>query len=400
MKNAFYYQNVLRLGGTTTYVYELLKKYHNTKDITLYYKTGDDEQLERLRKLCRVVKWNGEDEIKCDVFLTNYDFDKNVLNKFKAKRYYQVIHAMYKTNKIAPRLNKRFDAYVCVSDIVKQEFQELTNIPDSKLMVSHNPLTMTKEEAKPKLLIGFFTRITWEKGLNQMKELIRRLDQEDVNYLCLIYTNEACGIKSDNVLVHRALVNNVRQVMATMDVVGQLSKCEGDNYTTKEAKMCGCKLLLSDIETFKENNLVDEDAIVMNYDLSNINEVVKKIKALADAKASGLSKWKPIEDIYDEILVDGISDYNYEEEKAMKVKFMIDIERGCTFKELDNTMFRKGEVAVIDEETANKGVKLGYGHIIGTFEETIKPIEEPKVEEPKKVKEAPKKKPTTKKTKK
>lgn len=364
MKNVFYYQNILRLGGTTTFVYELIKKYHNTKDITLYYNTGDTEQIKKLKKLCRVVQWNGEDEVECDVFLTNYDFNDKVLTKFKAKKYYQVIHAMYITNKVQPRLDKRFEKYICVSEIVRKEFQELTNLPNDKLLVSYNPLQIAKNEAKPRLLIGFFTRLSWEKGLEHIKSLIKALDKEKVNYLCFIYTNDACDIKSDNVFIHKALANDVRSIMATMDIVGQLSKCEGDNYTIKEAKKCNkdMKVLVTPLDCFYENNVIGQDDLVLQHDESNLNEIVNKIKALAEAKQSKLNDWLPPKDIYNDILEDGISDY--EEEIEMKVTFMVDIERGCTFKELDGAFISKGKTVEIDEQTALRGVKLGYGHIV------------------------------------
>ena len=49
-KNIFYLSNLGVIGGVETMQHELARKYQDF-DITVYYKTGTDEQVKRWRKL-------------------------------------------------------------------------------------------------------------------------------------------------------------------------------------------------------------------------------------------------------------------------------------------------------------------------------------------------------------
>lgn len=373
MRNVIYYHNIIGLGGTTTYEYELIKKYHKKKDIVLFYKTGDKKQIAKLRELIDVREWNGE-EVECDTFFTNYEFSNEVLNKFKAKKYYQVVHAMFKTNKVVPRTNEKFDKYICVSQTVLDEFKELTGLSDSKLMVSHNPLSVLEEETKPILLIGTFSRLSWEKGSKRMEKLISRLDKENIEYLWFVYTNDSLNIRSDNVFYHKPVMNP-RRIMATMDIIAQLSDCEGDNYTTKESKMCNkdVKLLVTPIKTFYENKIIGEDDIVLDFDMSNIDEVIEKIKNVAASKQSRISEWKPLDDEYDSLFVDSKSKYKYVREKEMKIRIKID--RGVRVAELEGKFFGKSEIIDVKESTAKLAISKGWADEVVEIEKESQKIE-------------------------
>ena len=387
MRNVIYYENIEHLGGVSTYEYELALKYHNSKDMTLYYKYGDVEQLRRLRRYIKVVKWNGED-VECDSFFTNYAFEDFIPHvKLSGKGHtYQVIHAMYKTNKVPPKVDDFFDFYVCVSEVVKDEFQELTKLPNSKFIISHNPLTILDEDMKPSLVIGVFQRLkgAWEKGGKRIEALIKLLDQEKVNYLMLIASNDKPFI-SKNITYIEPRVEGVRNIMALCDVVLVLSDCEGDNYTSKEAKSVGCKVLATPIESLFINKVVDK---VLEFDLSNINECIEWLKELYENKEPRHSNYKAIEDKYDDMLLDGKSSYR-EEETIMKVRVLV------------NGIKHDGKdlpIGYIQETEDNSTVRMYIDN--GWLEEVIEPkVVEPKVEvaiqEPKEVKKAVKR--TTKK---
>lgn len=323
MKNIIYYENVLGLGGTTTYEIELCKKYYKTKDITLYYKNGDDKRIKELEKYVRCVKWNGE-VVECENLFVNYDHSN--IERFKAKHYYQVIHAMYKTNKVVPKVNKIFDKYICVSNVVKKEYQELTGLPNRKFVICPNPLTISDEERKPPLIIGSFTRLSWEKGKDKMEKLIQELDRQNINYLWFIYTSDTNAIKSNNVIYQKPK-DNVRNIMAMCDLVAQLSVCEGDCYAIKEAKTIMDKVLISDCPSFFEMGCDRKKDIVLQQDMSNLNEVVEKIKVMADAKKPRQSSFTPKKDKYDKLFADGTNTYYQEIHKMYEVKALKEFEK-------------------------------------------------------------------------
>lgn len=379
MKNVLYYQNVLALGGTTTYEIELCKKYCETKDITLFYKEGDYQRIGELKKYVRCIKWEGQ-EVECDNFFTNYDFDLDVLDKFKAKKYYQVIHCQYITNKVIPKLNDKFDLYICVSWIVLKQFKELTNLPDDKLMVSYNPLTIEEADKKPPLIIGSFTRLSWEKGEDKMKMLIQELDRQKVNYLWLIYTNDIDNIKSDNVIYHKP-IKNVRNIIAMCDIVAQLSLCEGDCYTIKEAKSIIDKVLITPCPSFFEMGCDRNKDIVLEQDMSNINEVVYKLKELAETKQERISNFTPKKDLYDELLNNGVSYYKRLKDMNYKVKALKKFE-GIIDNEV-NRERKENEIWIVDGIRKDLLVEKDLVEVIEeikeeVIEDAIKPKKEVK----------------------
>ena len=379
MKNVIYYQNVLGLGGTTTYEIELCKKYCDIKDITLYYKEGDFYRINELKHYVHCVKWEGE-EVECDNFFTNYEFDQNVLDQFKAKKYYQVIHCQYKTNKVQPKLNDKFDLYICVSWIVLKEYKELTKLSDEKLIVSPNPLTIEDVDRKPPLIIGSFTRLSWEKGEDKMKRLIQELDRQKVNYLWFIYTNDVGNIRSENVIYHEPK-QSIRNLIAMCDIVAQLSLCEGDCYTIKEAKAIMDKVLITPCPSFFEMGCDRQKDIVLEQDMSNIDEVVYRLKDLANKKQERKSSFIPKQDRYNELLEDGISYYTRLKDMKFKVKALKKFE-GITDSEVGRVR-KEDEIWIVDGARKDLLEEKGLVEVVEeikdeVIENAIKPKKEVK----------------------
>lgn len=374
MKNVIFYSHVFGLGGTTTYEIELCKKYCGTKDITLYYKTGDYFRISQLSKYVHCVKWNGED-VECDNFFTNYDFTSDDLDHFKSKKYYQVIHCQYITNKVVPKLDYRFDLYICVSYIVMKEYKQLTGLPDDKLIVSPNPLTIEDSERKPPLIIGSFTRLAWEKGKPRMERLIQELDRQRVNYVWLIYTDDVHAIESNNVIYHKPNYD-IRNIIAMCDIVAQLSDCEGDCYAIKEGKAIIDKVLITPCKAFFEMGCDESKDIVLDFDMSNLKEVVDKLIELGNKKEARISAFVPKKDRYDELLEDGISYYEREKDMKYKVRALEDFERNG-IKDNDTGKVRKaGEEWIVDG--IRKDQLLSYEMKII---EVVEEIKEEKIEE-------------------
>ena len=65
--NVLYFDNINSIGGVEQYFYYLAKKY-NKYDITIFYSTGDEKQIKRLRELVRVVQFRGQ-RIKCTLWV-------------------------------------------------------------------------------------------------------------------------------------------------------------------------------------------------------------------------------------------------------------------------------------------------------------------------------------------
>lgn len=269
--NVFYVANFNIIGGVETFIYELARKYSDY-DITVIYKTGYSNQINRLKKYVRVKKYNGE-KIKCKKAFFNYETD--IIDNIEADEYIQLIHAMFKTQGITPRPNSKITKYLGVSKAASKEWEELTGI---KCEYCRNPLSITKEERKPTLYLISATRLTAEKGKNRMIILADLLDKANQPYLWLVFTNDKDAIDNPNVVYMKPRLD-IRPFIASIKGRGygvQLSDCEGDCYFTRECEGLGVPLLVTPIPSFKEQGLVDgENCYYLPFDMSNID--VEKI---------------------------------------------------------------------------------------------------------------------------
>lgn len=328
--NVFYIQNLNIIGGTEQFIYELTRKYKDI-DITVVYKTGHWKQIERIAKNVRIIKYNGQ-KIKCQKAFFNYSID--IIDNVEAEECIQIIHAMYKTNKIKPKLNDKITKYFAVSEISAKEWEELTGI---KAKVVRNPLQML--ETKPVLLLVSATRLTEEKGKDRIEKLGNMLNEKGIEYLWLIFTNDDSKIDNPNICYIKPRLN-VRQYLYTLKQTGniygvQLSDCEGDCYFTRECEGLGIPLLCTPIPSFKEQGLVDgKNCYYLPFDMQDIdiNKIVNNIP-----KYEGYIR----EDKWKDELINVKSNYK-EEDMKVKVK--------CTYSYTDMEL--------------NKDIPLGYEWIV------------------------------------
>ena len=328
--NVFYISNFNVIGGTETYIYELTRKYKDI-DITVIYKTGHWKQIDRIAKNVRIVKYHGE-KIKCKKFFCNYQMD--IIDNVEAEEYIQVIHAMYKTNKLKPTIHEKITKYFAVSEIAAREWEEITGI---KPKVVRNPLQILEEETKSVLFLVSATRLTQEKGKQRIEKLGKLLNEKRINYLWLIFTNDTDAIDNPNIVYIKPRLN-VRQYLNTLkgNVYGvQLSDCEGDCYFTRECEGLGIPLLVTPIPSFKEQGLIDGvNCYYLPFDMENI-DIDKIVNNIPEYKGYiREDKWK------DELI--NVKS-NYKEEN-MKVKVK------CTYSYTDVEL--------------GKDIPLGYEWIV------------------------------------
>ena len=342
--NLFYVSNFNVIGGVETYIYELARKYDDY-DIVVIYKTGDDNQIRRLKKHVRVIKYN-EQMIKCKRAFFNYETD--IIDNVEADEYIQVIHAMFKTQGLQPRLNRKINRFLCVSDKAGEEWEELTGCKPVKC---RNPLTFTKEEKQPALLLISATRLTKEKGKNRMIKLASLLDDAKINYLWFIFTNDKEKINNKNIIYLEPRLN-IRPFIASIKGKGygvQLSDCEGDCYFTRECEALGVPLLVTPISSFKEQGLKDgENCYYIPFDMEDID--IEKIVSTIPEYDGYFAK-----DRWNEELVESESQYK----KDLKIKLIV--KALVNFYDIEENLRRKKDEEfkvskVRADDLVNKGL--------------------------------------------
>lgn len=264
--NVFYFNRINSVGGCESFFYYLAKTY---KNMVVFYKEGDCEQIKRLAELIEVHKYNGE-RIECENFFCCYNPD--ILDNVDAKMYAHIIHCDYKNVWFSPILNPKFNKYIAVSKVAGESFKELTGI-DYELI--YNPIKiekpLIKKEKDNVLHLVSATRLTREKGLKRMQRLCYILNQAGINYDWTIFTNRKREAVGQNAIYKEPQLNIIDEI-AKADYLVQLSDCEAFCYSVVEALMCGVPVIATDLPVLKELGVEHgKNGIICDFNMSRVD---------------------------------------------------------------------------------------------------------------------------------
>ena len=317
MENIFFMAMLSPIGGTETFFYYLAKKY-KTKDITFIIKYGDAKQIERLRKYHKVIIWNGKDTYKCKRLFCNYFTE--IVDFIEAEEYIQILHTDYKEQKnnlgmvFVP--NKKVTRYIGVSKIVCEHFKEVTGL-DAELC--YNPIAIDKPKRVLNLVSA--TRLTNEKGKDRMIKLGKLLDEANIPYLWLVFTNDTNAIRNENIIYMKPRLD-ISSYIANADYLVQLSSNgEGFGYTPAEALTLGTPVIVTPCDSFIEIGVENnKNGFIVPFNMEGIN-------VLDIYNASLKFDYKKPKDNWNKLLgnkkTNYISDY--------KIKCIVKVKEGVNF---------------------------------------------------------------------
>ena len=381
-KNIFYFNHINKIGGIETFFYQLAKIYSEDNDITIFYKTADEKQLKRLKKLVRCVRWKNE-EIECEKAFFN--FNLNAIDKIKADEYIQILHGDYKAIGIKPNTHPKINKYISVSETVQKSFKEITGI-DSELI--YNPIEV--EEPKKVLFLISATRLTYDKGRERIIKLASKLDNDNIPYLWLIFTDNTNEIVNPNVVYMKPRLDIIDYIKKA-DYLVQLSNAEGYCYSVVEALSVGTPVIVTDMPVMSEIGVNKDNGFILDFNLSNVDT-----KAIYEKEFN--FKYKPPKSEWQKELIKSKS--NYKEE--LKMKYLVEALNTYEERKIEDGVFKRilkaGEQFEVDKERLD--VLLGDNTYKVAFVKLVKEIKEELIEdkEVEKMVEETKKKPTKKKT--
>lgn len=287
MINVFYFKTISQIGGCESWFYYLSKLY---KNMIIYYKEGHPEQIKRLAKNVEVHKYKDNEIINCDNFFCCYAPD--IIDNVNAKDYYHVIHCDYKKVKFSPILNKKFSHYIAVSKLAGESFKELTGI-DYELIYNPVAIDIPKVEKfnDGKLHLISATRLTKEKGLKRMQKLAKMLENANIDYEWLVYTNRIREAIGNNVIYKEPKFNIIEDI-AKADYLVQLSDCEAFCYSIVESLMVGTPVITTDLPVLKELGVIHKkNAFICSFNMDNIEILYLVEKPLKIAYKPPKSDW-------------------------------------------------------------------------------------------------------------
>ena len=334
-KTVFYFSHINSIGGVETFLYYLSKTFNN---FVVYYKddNSDLKQLDRLSKRIEVHKWRGE-KIKCERIFLNYSTD--IIDFVDAKDYVWMIHMNYKSQDRRPTTHPKITRYCGVSKVACQEFEELSG---KKCELLYNLVAL--DEPKKILKLISATRLTPEKGREEMIKLGNTLDNFGIPYLWLVFTNDWNVIKNPNIIYMEPKLDIISYI-AEADYLVQLSSSESFCFSVVEALMMGIPVIVRDLPIWEEIGVIDrKNAFILNFDMSDIP---------VDEIYSGLPsfKYKPPKSDWDKYL-DNKSEYNPDEE--------CEVVPNCRFWDVQDLCWReKGKKFKCSKKRKNRLTDLG-----------------------------------------
>lgn len=332
MKNVFYFKNINSIGGVESSLYYLSQLY---KNMIVYYKEGDPEQILRLAKNVEVRKY--KEPIKCDQFFCCYGLDIEVDAPIKK----HIVHCDYKQVKFKPIMYDGFE-YIGVSQLACDSFTELTGKPCELI---YNPVVIHKNNVDKyndgKLHLVSATRLTKEKGLKRMQRLASLLDKSGIDYEWLVYTNRHREGIGKNVVYKEPKLDIIDEI-SKADFLVQLSDCEAFCYSVVESLMVNTPVICTDLPVFKELGVNEGNSIICNLQMSNVD--------LNRLKQPFEFKYEPPKSNWDKYL-DNKSDYNPNDYARVRVK------RGYT-DIVNNKYYSKSNEIIENEITKQRASYL------------------------------------------
>ena len=295
--NIIYMPTISELGGIETYVCEMVKKYHNL-DIAVVCKQIHIVQRKKIEKYCKIYIHNNE-QIECKVAIINYD--QSIIPYInKEAKIYQVFHADYTMPiyKDKPKLNPRITSYIAITKYLQDKMKDLLHTDN--IMLCRNPLTI--DDNKPIIIVSA-TRLHKNKGVDRMKKLVAELEKQNINYLWFILTGDIVNFNTNRVITLRPR-DDVSNFLSIATYVCLLSDTEADSYTIKEALHRNIPILVTPLPYLDEIGVKDnENAYIIDFNCTNIKEVVGKIKNVPTFK------YTQMKDSYNKILAKDKSKY-------------------------------------------------------------------------------------------
>ena len=302
--NIFYINSLNAIGGCESYIYYLARKYKDI-DITVFYRTANQKQLDRLEKIVRCVRYKGQ-KIKCKkAFFTTYNMD--CIDNIDADEYIGVIHTDYSLKDEKPVTYPKITKYIAVSKSACEAFTKVTGI---SCELCYNPIMLDKPKRVLNLISA--TRLTKEKGKDRMKKFAKLLEKNNIPYIWIIFTNDNKKIRNPNIIYKKPSLE-VIDYIANADYLVQLSNKEGYGYTPIEALMVGTPVIVTDCPVFKEIGIKNgENGFIVDFNLNNINytDIYKKRLKF---------DYEPPEDIYNKLLAKEKNTYLKDLKNKIKV---------------------------------------------------------------------------------
>ena len=369
INNIYWVGNLNVIGGVETFMFELAKQFQDY-DFVIYYNNIPKNQLDRLQKYVRCVKYKGE-KLKCRKFFCNYDI--SIIDNVEAEEYIEIIHCVFKYNKLKPHAHDKITKYYAVGKEACESFKEITG---KKCEVLHNILNIDKPNKILKLISA--TRIASDKGkiVERMQKLVNEIEANDIPYQWLIFTNGQHLVNGKGIIYCQPNLD-IRDFIAECDYLVQLSDTEAFCYSVLESLYLNTPVIVTPIPCFDEMGIQNrENGYILDFDMKEIPifDIYNKIPKF---------NYQPLKNEWEDMIIKVKGNYKEEKKMRFKVKALInfnDLEENkkrvvgekfeCSKVRCDYLLEHKA-IEIVEEvkENSKEEVELNeFGNPVGTRE--------------------------------
>lgn len=291
-----------KIGGIETANYNIATTFKD-RNIVFVFGAADQDQMLRLAKYHDVIIDDGRRSYECDVAIfTNYDSAPEIMDRIKARKVYQQIHADFYALKqmdawrnFAWTPNPRIDEVLSVSVTAQEGLERAFGIKSVVV-----PNLLPKLPKKMPMVFIALTRATPEKGVDRLVRLLRRFDEADKDYVLFLCSTTEQANDSDQVYLRE----NPRVVQVTptaysiemlraADWLIQLSYNESYCFSVRQALEYQVPCLVSDCPELKKLIEDGKNGYIYSDDF-DIDKLWKKLPALQPYEEKISPLWEDV----------------------------------------------------------------------------------------------------------
>ena len=265
-----YTERLYMIGGIETWTYYVCKKY-NVGQITVMYKHGDRQQLERLDSVVETVQYTGQDfHCRKIIFPAPVWVTKELCDK--ADKKYLINHCNYGNADNTETFEiPEMDGIYAVSDVCKKSCKKRM-IQD--IVTLYNPV----EIDVPDKVLKLISACRWHKnkGNQQMLKFAEMLDKAQIKFMWFIFTDIIPEEHHPNMFFMPPRME-LASIMKECDYGVQFTKTESFGLFPVECLKCGTPVILTDIPVFREIGIDEKNAFFYDWDMNgkDVKELLK-----------------------------------------------------------------------------------------------------------------------------
>ena len=276
-----------KIGGIETANAAIAEAFRD-RNIVFVFGDADYDQAMNLGKYHDVIIDDGYSTYECDVAIfTNYDSAPAIMERIKARKIYQQIHADFENLRKIPvwrnftwHPDPRIDQVLSVSETAQNGLR--ASFQQESIVV---PNILPKRTTEPFKFV-LLSRATPEKGIDDVVRLFKRFDEAKKDYVLFLCSSIEQASDNDQIYLRenpRILTVQpspyAKCLVSNCDMGIQLSKNESYCYSVREILQAGVPCLVSDIPELRKLIQDGKNGFVYKEDMDIEKIFDRKLKA-------------------------------------------------------------------------------------------------------------------------